>query len=434
MPARWTARNRVVDGDPLPTREIGLSWSRAFRTREGEATLQPITSFEPFDPAVLADPQPWYRWLRTEQPVYQVPSSGAWVLSRWTDVQGKLRDHGALTSTRGVAPEPGAAIGLIGTDPPAHERLRRVVQGVFTPRIIERSWGDRIAVICDALVDDAIAAGAAGSIDGVAALAMPLPMQVIAEILGVPDGDFATFKRWSDAMIAGVGQHLDDAVKQQTQEAFAGLGAYFGERIAERRTRPGHDLITLLCQAGDDERLTPRELVHFCILLLIADNETTTNLLGNGLLALLDHPDQETALRADPGLLPTAIEEMLRYCPSTHAVFRQTTRPIELHGRTIPADQRVMLCLAAANRDETRFHEPDRFWITRPALDHLAFGNGIHFCLGATLARLEMRTMLSMLLARTSRWELAGAPRITATPVVRGPTYLPLALTPRQRA
>jgi cytochrome P450 len=393
--------------------------------------LPPITSFDPFDPAVLVDPYPWYRWLRAEQPVYQVPSSGAWVLTRWADVQARLRDHGALSSARGVAPEPGAAIGLLGTDPPVHERLRRIVQGVFSPRIIERTWGDRVAVICDRLIDDALEEG---TIDAFAALALPLPMQVITEILGVSDGDLATFKRWSDALIAGVGQHRDDAVKQRTQEAFAGLGAYFAERMAERRARPGSDLISLLCQAGDDERLTPKELVHFCILLLVAGNETTTNLLGNGLLALLAHPDQEAALRADPGLLPTAIEEMLRFCPSTHAVFRQTTQPIELHGRTIPADQRVMLCLAAANRDETRFHEPDRFWITRPALDHLAFGNGIHFCLGAALARLEMRTMLSMLLARTSSWALAGEPRFLATPVVRGPSFLPLALTARGRA
>jgi cytochrome P450 len=393
--------------------------------------LSPITSFDPFDTAVLTDPWPWYRWLRTEQPVYRIPSSGTWVLSRWTDVQARLRDHAALSSARGVAPEPGPAIGLIGVDPPDHERLRRVVQGVFTPRVIERTWGNRIAAICDQLVDDALAAG---TVDAFAALALPLPMQVVAELLGVADGDLADFKRWSDAMIAGVGQHRDEAIRARTQDAFGALGTYFGARIAERRARPGDDLITLLGQAGDDERLTARELVHFCILLLIAGNETTTNLLGNGLLALIDHPHQEAALRADPGLLTSAIDEMLRFCPSTHAVFRQTTRPVAIHGVTIPADQRVMLCLAAANRDESRFHEPDDFWIGRPALDHLAFGNGVHFCLGASLARLEMRTMLSTLLARTTSWQLAGDPRITATPVVRGPTYLPMELLPRVRA
>jgi cytochrome P450 len=383
--------------------------------------------YDPFDPEVLADPYPSYRWLRAEAPLYHVATRGYWVLSRYADVHAVFRDHAAFSSTKGVAPEPGFAPGLIGTDPPKHTRLRRVLQGVFTPKAIERSWGARVQAIADSLLDQAIGAGV---VDAFSALSLALPIQVIAEILGIPDGDLVQFKRWSDHMTDGVMQHLDADIKQRTEEAFRGLAGYFTEKAAERRARPGgDDLISKLCQAGDEERLTDREIVHFCILLLIAGNETTTNLLGNGLLALLAHPAEEALLRARPELVPDAIEEMLRYRPPTQSTFRQTTREFTLHGQTIPADSRVMLSIASANHDEAQYGDDAHvFRVTRTQVDHVAFGSGIHFCLGSALARLEVRSVLAPLLRRTRALRAAGTPRLQSTITVRGPVYLPIEL------
>jgi cytochrome P450 len=346
-------------------------------------------AYDPFDPEVLADPYPAYRWLRAEAPLHHVAARGFWVLTRYADVHAVFRDHASFSSTKGVAPEPGFAPGLIAADPPRHTRLRRVLQSVFTPKAIERSWGARVQAIADGLLDATIGAGV---VDAFQTLSLALPIQVIAEILGIPDGDLVQFKRWSDHMTDGVMQHLDADIKQRTEEAFRGLSQYFTEKAAERRQRPGGtDLISMLCQAGEEERLSDREIVHFCILLLIAGNETTTNLLGNGLLALLAHPGEEALLRARPELVPDAIEEMLRYRPPTQSTFRQTTRDVTLHGQTIPADSRVMLSIASANHDEEQYGDDGHvFRVTRAQVDHVAFGSGIHFCLGSALARLDL--------------------------------------------
>ena len=380
--------------------------------------------YDPFDPEILADPYPAFRWLRAESPVHHVVERGYWVLSRYADVHAVFRDHATFSSAKGIAPEPGFTPGLIGADPPKHTRLRRILQGVFTPKAIERNWGARVQQIADGLLDATIGAGV---IDAFPALTLALPIQVIAEILGIPDGDLGQFKRWSDHMTDGVMQHLDAEIKHKTEEAYRGLAGYFTEKAAERRRQPGTDLISMLCQAGDEDRLSDREIVHFCVLLLIAGNETTTNLLGNGLCTLLTYPEEEALLRARPELIPDAIEEMLRYRPSTQSAFRQTTRAVELHGRTIPADSRVMLSIASANHDEEQYG-PDGhvFRVTRPQADHVAFGSGIHFCLGSALARLEVRSVLGPLLARTRALRSGGEPRYLSTITVRGPVYLPI--------
>jgi cytochrome P450 len=384
-----------------------------------------IAEYDPFDPRVLRDPHPWLRRLREEAPVHRVASRGYWVLTRFADVHAALRDHAAYSSAQGNSPEPGFQLGLIATDPPKHTRLRRIVQSVFTPKNIERAWGARITEICARLADEAVERG---SIDAFRALTLPLPIQVIAEMLGIPDGDFTVFKQWSDDMVEGVSLHLDVEVKARTEKAFRELMQYFFAKIAERRAKPGEDLITMIAEAGGDERLTDKEVAHFCTLLLIAGNETTTNLLGNGLLALMEFPEEEAALRRAPEKVPDAIEEMLRYCPSTQSVFRQTTRDVAVGDVTIPGNQRVMLSLVAGNRDPARHPEPDRYWIGRPDPESLAFGSGIHFCLGSALARLEMRTMLGALLARTSAFRPAGEPRFASSVVVRGPVHLPMEL------
>jgi cytochrome P450 len=383
------------------------------------------TGFDPFDPEVLRDPGPRYAALRREAPVHRAAGHGYWIVSRYADVRAALRDHEAFSSAKGNAPEPGWQPGIIGKDPPDHSRLRNLTKSVFSPRAIERAWGDRIRARADELVTAALEAG---TVDAYQAFSLPLPIQVIAEMIGVPDGDLATFKRWSDEMCEGHASHIDPAAKARSEAAFANLLGYFKAKVAERRAAPREDLVTLLCQAGEADRLTDKEVVHFLILLLIAGNETTTNLIGNGLVALLDHPEEEALLRARPELVPQAIEEMLRYCPPTQCVFRHTTRDVELAGVPIPADQRVMLCLASANRDEAEYAEPDRFRVERVIQEHLAFGTGIHSCLGVALARLEVRSILEALLRRTKGLRRAGEVRMFSTILVRGPIALPIEL------
>jgi cytochrome P450 len=388
-----------------------------------------LADYDPFDREVLADPHAWLRRLRAESPVHHVASRDYYLLTRFDDVFAALRDHATYSSAKGNSPEPGLLLGLIATDPPKHTRLRRIVQSVFTPKTIERTWGPRIREICARLADDAVRAG---RVDAFRAITLPLPIQVIVELLGVPGGDLAQFKQWSDDMVEGVSLHIDEDVRSRAEKAFRGLCGYFASAIAERRARPTSDLITMICEAGGDERLTDKEAIYFCVLLLIAGNETTTNLLGNGLLALLDHPEEEAWLRAHPDRIPDAIEEMLRFCPPTQAVFRQTTRAVDVRGVAIPADKRVMLSLVAANRDEARHpRDPERFVIDRPDQEHVAFGSGIHFCMGSALARLEVRTMLEALLERTRAFRAAGAPRFVSSVVVRGPVDLPIELVPR---
>lgn len=217
---------------------------------------------------------------------------------------------------------------------------------------------------------------------------------------------------------------------ERTAQAYMEVFVYFADLIPERRAAPRDDLLSLLCTEVDGEYLDDKEINHFCILLLIAGNETTTNLLGGMFSALDRFRDEFDALKDDPGLAVSAVEEMLRYCSPTQALFRQSTRPIEMHGRTIPPDARVMMLIAAANRDPRRFAHPDRVIVDREPNDHVAFGSGIHFCLGAPLARLEARVVLEVLLEKTSDLRLTGEPKMPDNFMLRGPVHLPAALEP----
>ncbi len=384
--------------------------------------------YDPFDPEVQRDPYPFYERLREEAPIYQVPGRGYWVLSRYEDVREAYRSHEALSSARGNACEPGWQPGLIGKDPPKHTRLRRIVQSVFTRQAIETRWAPRVAEICEQLVGEASGAGA---FDAFRSLTEPLPVRVITELLGIPDGDLAEFKRWTDHMVAGVSMHMDEEVARRTETAFLSLSRYFWEKVEERRGSGRDDLVTLITRAEEDDRLSTKEAVEFCILLLVAGNETTTNLLGNALVALCERPEEEAKLRKDPSLLPGAIEEMFRFGQPSHCFFRQSTRELSYHGVTIPEGSRFLLSIASGNRDRRAFEEPERFLVDRrPRNDHLAFGSGIHFCLGSMLARLEARTFFTTLLARTRAMRLAGEITMLMNPIVRGPTVLPLELSP----
>jgi cytochrome P450 family 109 len=407
-----------------------------------------VEGFNPFDPMVNEDPYPWYARLRHEGPVHWSEPLDAYVLSRNADVAAAFRDPASFSSApRGGTPE-GTRF-LLGSDPPEHTALRRMLNRRFTPGVVAH-LEPQIRQIAIDLTTRLLDARVDGIADYVRHVAYPLPVIVIARLMGIPDERREDFKRWADAMVGGV--DLDPA---GAARAFVEMRAYFLETAAKRRENPGEDLVSRLITG--DEPLTPDELWGFCTLLLIGGTETTTNLIGNGLAALLADPVLQKALRTEPELVPAYVEETLRYDAPVQAVWRLTKRDVTIGGTTIPADARVLLLQGSANRDGTVHPDPDRFDVRRPDTDHLGFGVGIHFCLGAPLARLEARIAVQTLLSLTSGLAPAGPgrricpvteatetaaregrvrrrtastarPRVRRNPVVRGLRSLPVAL------
>lgn len=374
-------------------------------------------------PAFFADPYPTYRRLRDESPCHRT-ADGAWLLSRYDDVSRALRDHDTFSSSPMNMGAPGFKF-LIGSDPPDHTHLRRLVNRPFHPAAIA-ALEPRIRAICSELVDELCDANARGEADLVEHVAYPLPVIVIAELLGIPIERRADFKRWSDAMIGGMSEDFDrSAGATAAMEMFA----YFNDVIADRRTSPGDDLISLL--VGGAEPLSNQELLMFCMLLLVAGNETTTNLISNGALALFDRPEAVARLRDEPALLPAAIEEALRFDAPVQSLMRRVVREVEIGGRTLAPGATVVVLYGAANRDERHYDRADEFVVDRYAgvrgvADHVGFGAGIHYCLGAPLARLEARVVGEELLRRTRGMRPAAAGRRTSSLLVRGMTSLPV--------
>jgi cytochrome P450 len=357
-----------------------------------------ITEYNPFVPEVKEDPYPYYAWLREHRPVYYNDKLGFYVLSRYADVEAAARTPEVFSSAQGIGPERAPVAMMIAKDPPDHTRLRRLVSRAFTPKMVEQ-LAPRIQEIVDELLDAALLRGA---FDLVQDFASPLPVIMIAEMLGVEPGRREDFKRWSEAVIhvtAGGTKYGDMATYLQSWQEFKD---YVSRIIEERRRSPRNDLVSALVQAQDErDALTLNEILNFCLLLLVAGNETTTNLITNGALALYTHEAQRQKLRGQPQLIQSAIEEVLRYDGPIQGVFRTTTRDVEVRGTTIAAHSKVLLLWASANRDPDVFPDPDRFDIERTPNDHLAFGRGIHFCLGAPLARLEARIATQTILRRT---------------------------------
>lgn len=385
--------------------------------------------------AFLADPYPAYQWLREEAPVYWMPFAsgygGMWLVSRYDNVVDTLREPLLSKDFSRFAPDEALTPfnhAMLFRDPPDHTRLRGLVNLAFTPRHVEQ-LKPRIA----ALVDDLLAAMAGRQeVDFIADFALPLPVAVIAELLGVPREHGPQFSAWSQAIIAASdGSRINEALIVASQEAEAALGAYLTDLIAERRQRPQKDMISDLIRARDGANsLSEKELLGTCILLLVAGHETTVNLLGNGLLTLLRHPQQMALLRDNPDLAPTAVEEMLRYeSPVQRATQRFAMAPLEIGGQEIEAGQQVSALLGAANRDVSRFSDPERFDIRRKRNRHLAFGFGIHFCLGAPLARVEAALAFPRLLQRFPDLSLLDeAPQWRANTFMRGLRKLRLAI------
>lgn len=337
------------------------------------------------------DPFPWYAQMRATAPILAL--NGTWHAFGYDDVQRVLSDFEVFSSERSSTDSPlGASI--ISLDPPRHRQLRAIVTQAFTPRTVAQ-LEPRIRDITGALLERV---AEQGRMDVITDLAVPLPVTVIAELLGIPLADQDRFKLWSDALVQGARAAATTALGT---DWYQDMVAYFQRIIAQRRAAPQDDLISALLAAQvDGEYLSPRELIGFCILLLIAGNETTTNLIGNALWTFDEHPEVMDKLHAEPALLPGAIEEVLRYRSPVQSMFRVTKQEVTLSGQTIPANAWVIPWIGSANRDPQHFPNPDAFDITRMPNRHLACGYGIHFCLGAPLARLEARVALEALLAR----------------------------------
>ena len=392
--------------------------------------------FNPFDDATRRNPFPLYARGR-ELGIHRHAGLPVHSIFRYADTVDVLRDSATWSSKFPPPPEfadfDGRPPSMIGTDPPEHERLRGLVNQAFTPKIIRR-LEPRMAEIADQLLDAALAKR---HVDLVQALTYPLPVTIIAEIIGVPTEDNAVFKDWSDKLVETLGTGLFAPPNRETLERNRAivdeLGDYFRRLVEARRTDPREDLLTGLAQAElEGSKLSFDELLQMLILLLVAGNETTTTLIGNTVLTLLDHQSQLERLRRDPELVPSAIEEVLRFSSPVQLDPRRATRDVELCGEKVREGEMAICWLGSANRDESVFREPDRFDVARRENRHVAFGFGTHYCLGSNLARLEAQIALRALLGRTKSFSLATSKPLPLhrSLVFRSFTEIPVELVP----
>jgi cytochrome P450 len=410
-----------------------------------------VIAFDPFTNYQSADPYPLYQALRDTAPVHYVEDADLWVVTRYDDCTEILRDPDTFSSRLGmrltfadtrrrtgpdVVDNPFGFTEvddlriLIAIDPPDHVRMRRLLSRPFTPREIG-IHADWMRSICEDCLTHLLTANAEGSADWVQDFTWPFPVRVIGELMGIPASMRNDFKRWSDDLI-GIfvgGPDLSD----ERAGSLIEMVAFFGETIERCRVDPGEDLISTLIHKADadEDPLTAEELVMFCVLLLVAGNETTTNLLSNTMKVCAADPTILRRLGEDPSLLSGVVDEALRYDSPVQAVPRGTTRAARVGDSVIPEGAVVLAYMGAANRDERHFTDPDRFDMTRNPADHVGFGSGIHLCLGAPLARLEARIALEMLSQRIADVELLAPPTPTGGLLLRGSSSMPISLGER---
>jgi cytochrome P450 len=390
---------------------------------------------------VRRNPYPVYDQIRSGSPLFHDPGSGLWLVFDYEGVKRALNDHEAFSSDLATSAGQPTPRWLIFFDPPHHTKLRAIITRAFTPRSIT-NLEPRIRELSRQLLDRTTGCPpGGGEMDLAAAFSVPLPMMVIAEMIGIPAADWPQFRRWSDGIlklsytIPGMESEETEGAVGEFGAVAAEIAAYLPALIEQRRARPEDDLLTRLVEAeveaGPHEmggRLTQEEILAFFQMLLVAGQETTANLINNAVLCFIENPDQLARLRASPDLLATAIEEVLRYRSPLQFTFRATRRDVEMHGQVIPAGKIVLVMMGSANRDPGAFPDAARFDITRDPNPHVAFGHGIHFCLGAALSRLESRIALSELLGRLESFELASdepwEPRQALH--VHGPARLPV--------
>jgi cytochrome P450 len=386
--------------------------------------------YNPVLPEVQANPYPYYTALRRDNPVAWLEPLQCWAVSRYDDVDYALRTPEIFSSANwlgqsigDLSPAPEVSW-MIETDPPNHSRLRKLVNKGFTPRMVGR-LEPRIRAIANELLANA---RIQPEIDFVRDFSGALPVIVIAEMLGVEPEQRLDFKRWSDNVVLGTSRPTDEAARAQVRASNEEMRTYFEHAIADRRKTPREDLLTVLVQAEEERQtLTSDEVLAMAMLILLAGNETTMNLLSNTALALQAHPADLARISREHVLIPQLIEEMLRYDSPVQIVFRRTTEAVELSRRTIPPNAVVFILIGSANRDERKFADPDRFDLSRDSSEHLAFGFGTHFCLGAQLARLEAKVALEELFASCPPFtiDLHRVERIKSV-LLRGIKHLPM--------
>jgi cytochrome P450 family 142 subfamily A polypeptide 1 len=374
------------------------------------------------------DPWSVYARLRAEAPVYHDEANGLWGVSRHADVFAIERDPKQWISSRGYRPQLDSDPSMIGMDDPEHARRRRMVYRRFTPRGVAR-YAEKVRATA---VDCITAALDAGTVDAIPALAAPLPARVIGWLLGFPEEAWPQLAHWSaTSVVSGGGR------RYVTEESMAAVGEFalaVLDMARDRRARPAGDLLSIWSNAAPGEPAYDDEhLAHEALLLLVGGAETTRTVIATALDALIRHPGQWRRLRDDPSLIPDAVEEFIRWTTPILNMCRVAARDTEVAGVPVPAGGQVLLMYGSANRDEAVFDDPDVFDVTRRPGDHIAFGLGPHFCLGASLARLELRTFFEEFVARvdTAEWADSEGPRILRNSFVRGVTEFPVTLTPR---
>ena len=394
-----------------------------------------VSSINLTSPEVVADPYPHFAAARAVAPVQWHDGLGMWLTFTHRAASTVLRERslGRVWTPRWPdRPMPAFELihrnSLLENEPPVHTRLRRLVASAFARGHVER-LRPRVRELASALADRVADAGADGSpVDLIAEFAEPLPVQVIAELLGVPEQDWHLLRPWSNAIVKMYEYEVSEAQRATAEAAAADFVAYLRSLLVQRRAHPADDLLSGLLAETDSDgaRLTEDELVTTCTLLLNAGHEATVNVVGNGMWALLSHPDQLAAVRADPELVPTAVEEMIRYDSPLQLFERTAITDTAIGEVTVVAGQKIAALLGAANRDPTVFDEPDRFDVSRADNPHLGFGLGIHFCIGAPLARVELQTSLHTLLTRFPKLELHAVPQRRPEFVIRGVQSLPV--------
>lgn len=417
-----------VDGLVGVARDKATSYGYTLTRRK----TAPATDFDPFSRETMRDPYPGYRGLLAgpDAPnVWYNRKRGIWIIAGYDDLRKALRDNEALSSAESQSRFRVHLPSMNAVDAPEHTRLRKFVSRAFTPRAMA-AWQANINEVADELVDAVIARR---HTEAVSALAKPLPTRLIAMMLGIPRHDQPQFVEWSDEMVAGSFVPLTPhgmTLSARSGSATAAMRRNLDPLIAQRRRNPGDDLISMMTPADADDVLTDDEIFWSAAMLIGAGSETTTNMLSGLLLTLAQHPDLYARLRAHPELIPAAIEEQLRFVAPVQGFYRTAIRDYTIGANTIPAGARVLLLFAAANRDPRHYDNPDTFDLDRNPTDHLAFGGGVHFCLGAPLTRLEGARVFSQLLPRVEAIRLAGDYRYLDNPTMRGLEHLPLELIP----
>jgi cytochrome P450 len=368
-----------------------------------------LENYDPLDPEVIKNPFPYYQLLHRDAPVFKVEKHGFFVVSRYDDVASVLQNWQDFSTTLGPGPAKVASpvASILQSDPPTHTRLRSIISKAFTPRAVQRCE-PMVEVFAGECIERMVSQGRT---DLVEEYAIPIPVVVMAELLGVPRSDCKLFREWSDAIVAAIGGLANP------RESQIDFNTYFGDVIADREKNRGDDMISRLFDSNQkDESLSVPEILAFCLSLLVAGNETTTGLIANLFLELGRRPDQWRRLRENPELVPSAVEEGLRMVGPNQGLFRHTTRDVEMHGVTIPEGTKVLALFGAAGHDATHFPDPQNFDVGRDPNRHLAFGAGIHHCLGASLGRLEANVALRTAVERIEEFRL----------VVDDPDFVPI--------